>query len=76
CVASLGCIFPNASACAKSGQWARAGSASALLGCLKFSVAAIAASLVGVLNDGTATPMALLISLSAVLTVGISLLTR
>ncbi len=38
CVASLGCIIPNASACAMNGQWARAGSASALLGCLQFSV--------------------------------------
>ncbi|RMM08280.1 hypothetical protein ALQ84_200277 [Pseudomonas caricapapayae] len=59
-----------------SGQWARAGSASALLGCLQFSVAAIAASLVGVLHDGTATPMALVISLCGVLTVGLSVLTR
>ncbi len=76
CVASLGCIIPNASACAMSGQWARAGSASALLGCLQFSVAAIAASLVGLLHDGTATPMALVISLCGVLTVGLSVLTR
>ncbi|PBP46758.1 multidrug effflux MFS transporter [Pseudomonas syringae] len=76
CVASLGCIIPNASACAMNGQWARAGSASALLGCLQFSVAAIAASLVGLLHDGTATPMALVISLCGVLTVGLSVLTR
>ncbi|KTB98940.1 multidrug effflux MFS transporter [Pseudomonas syringae] len=76
CVASLGCIIPNASACAMNGQWARAGSASALLGCLQFSVAAVAASLVGVLHDGTATPMALVISLCGVLTVSISVLTR
>ncbi|EKG33722.1 multidrug effflux MFS transporter [Pseudomonas avellanae] len=76
CVASLGCIIPNASACAMNGQWARAGSASALLGCLQFSVAAVAASLVSVLHDGTATPMALVISLCGVLTVSISVLTR
>ncbi|WP_122517484.1 multidrug effflux MFS transporter [Pseudomonas viridiflava] len=76
CVASLGCIIPNASACAMNGQWARAGSASALLGCLQFSVAAAAASLVGVLHDGTSTPMALVISLCGVLSVGASVYTR
>ncbi|SHN07587.1 MFS transporter, DHA1 family, bicyclomycin/chloramphenicol resistance protein [Pseudomonas asturiensis] len=76
CVASLGCIIPNASACAMNGQWARAGSASALLGCLQFSVAAAAASLVGVLHDGTATPMALVISLCGVLSVSASVYTR
>jgi DHA1 family bicyclomycin/chloramphenicol resistance-like MFS transporter len=47
CIASLGCILPNTSACAMSGQGARAGSASALLGCIQFGVAAGAASLVG-----------------------------
>lgn len=76
CIASLGCIIPNASACAMSGQWARAGSASALLGCLQFSVAAAAAALVGVLHDGTAVPMALVISLCGVLGVTLSVLTR
>lgn len=63
CIASLGCIIPNASACAMNGQGARAGSASALLGCIQFSVAAGAAALVGVLHDGSAVPMALVISL-------------
>jgi DHA1 family bicyclomycin/chloramphenicol resistance-like MFS transporter len=76
CIASLGCIIPNASACAMNGQWARAGSASALLGCLQFSVAAGAAALVGVLHDGTAVPMAMVISLCGILAVGISVLTR
>lgn len=47
CIASLGCIIPNASACAMNGQGARAGSASAMLGCLQFSIAAGAAALVG-----------------------------
>lgn len=76
CIASLGCIIPNASACAMNGQGARAGSASALLGCLQFSVAAGAASLVGVLHDGTATPMATVISLCGVLAVLASVFTR
>lgn len=76
CIASLGCIIPNSSACAMNGQGKRAGSASALLGCLQFSVAAGAAALVGVLHDGTAVPMAMVISLCGVLTVTISVLTR
>ncbi|GFM78576.1 Bcr/CflA family drug resistance efflux transporter [Pseudomonas cichorii] len=76
CIASLGCIIPNASACAMNGQWARAGSASALMGCLQFSVAAGAASLVGVLHDGTATPMAVVISLCGVLATVVALYTR
>ncbi|WP_166362728.1 multidrug effflux MFS transporter [Pseudomonas akapageensis] len=76
CIASLGCIIPNASACAMSGQGARAGSASALLGCLQFSVAAGAASLVGVLHDGSALPMAQVISLCGISAVTVSVLTR
>ncbi|MEB6592348.1 MULTISPECIES: multidrug effflux MFS transporter [Pseudomonas] len=76
CIASLGCIIPNASACAMSGQGARAGSASALMGCLQFSVAAGAAALVGLLHDGSAAPMALVISLCGALAVSVALLTR
>ena len=68
--------MPNASACAMSGQGARAGSASAMLGCLQFSVAAGAASLVGVLHDGTAVPMALVMTLCGLLTVAMALFTR
>ena len=76
CISSLGCIIPNASACAMSGQGARAGSASALMGCLQFSVAAGAAALVGLLHDGSAVPMALVISLCGALAVSVALLTR
>ncbi|MNM12368.1 Bicyclomycin resistance protein [compost metagenome] len=76
CISSLGCIIPNASACAMSGQGARAGSASALMGCLQFSVAAGAAALVGLLHDGSAVPMALVISLCGALVVSVVLLTR
>ncbi|GLX90372.1 Bcr/CflA family drug resistance efflux transporter [Pseudomonas fragi] len=76
CIASLGCIIPNASACAMSGQGARAGSASAMLGCLQFSVAAAAAWLVGLLHDGSAMPMAMVISLCGVLAVSIAVATR
>ncbi|SFI97780.1 MULTISPECIES: multidrug effflux MFS transporter [unclassified Pseudomonas] len=76
CIACLGSITPNASACAMNGQWARAGSASALLGCLQFSVAAASAALVGVLHDGTALPMALVISSCGALAVMLAMLTR
>ncbi|QKZ02901.1 MULTISPECIES: multidrug effflux MFS transporter [Pseudomonas] len=76
CIASLGCIIPNASACAMNGQGARAGSASALLGCLQFSVAAGSASLVGALYDGSAIPMALVISGCGVLAVVLSQVTQ
>ena len=76
CIACLGSITPNASACAMNGQWARAGSASALLGCLQFSVAAAAAALVGVLHDGTALPMALVICSCGALAVTLAMLTR
>ncbi|WP_137820360.1 multidrug effflux MFS transporter [Pseudomonas sp. 2FG] len=75
CIASLGCIIPNASACAMAGQGANAGSASALLGCLQFGVAAAAAALVGALHDGSALPMALVISLCGVAAVVIAQLT-
>ncbi|MFJ7885554.1 multidrug effflux MFS transporter [Pseudomonas sp. NPDC096917] len=76
CIASLGCIIPNASACAMNGQGARAGSASAMLGFLQFSVAAGAASLVGVLHDGSAMPMAMVITLCGLLAVAIGMATR
>ncbi|MEZ1319609.1 multidrug effflux MFS transporter [Pseudomonas fluorescens] len=76
CISSLGCILPNASACAMTGQGARAGSASAMLGCLQFSVAAGAASLVGILYDGSAVPMAMVISLCAILVVTAAMFTR
>ena len=62
-IASLGCILPNASACAMAHQGAQAGSASALMGSLQFCVAAGASSLVGVLHDGSAVPMAAVITL-------------
>ena len=76
CIASLGCIIPNASACAMSGQGARAGSASAMLGCLQFSVAAGAAWLVGFLYDASALPMAMVITLCGALAVVIAMATR
>lgn len=68
-VASLGCILPNASACAMAGQASHAGSASALLGFMQFTLAALASALVGLLHNGTAQPMALVICGCGVLAV-------
>ncbi len=66
-VACLGCLLPNATACAMADQRANAGSASALLGSLQFAIAAAAAAAVGALHDGTAVPMAAVISLCGLL---------
>ncbi|MES2820517.1 MAG: Bcr/CflA family multidrug efflux MFS transporter [Pseudomonadota bacterium] len=62
-IASLGCIIPNATACAMAKQGHHAGSASALMGSLSFCVAAGASALVGLLHDGSAVPMALVVAL-------------
>lgn len=75
CIASLGAIIPNASACAMAGQGARAGSASAMLGFLQFAIAALSSSLVGTLANGTAMPMATVIAGCGALAVTASLLT-
>ncbi len=61
-IASLGFLLPNSSACAIASQGRHAGSASALMGSLQFTVAAGASALVGALHDGTALPMALVIT--------------
>ncbi|WJN58551.1 multidrug effflux MFS transporter [Pseudomonas sp. SO81] len=73
--ASLSCVLPNATACAMAGQGAHAGSASALIGSLQFTVAAGASGLVGALHDGTARPMALVIAVCGIITVTLGLLT-
>jgi DHA1 family bicyclomycin/chloramphenicol resistance-like MFS transporter len=75
CIASLGILLPNTSACAMAGQGRHAGSASALLGSLQFSIAASAAAVVGLLHDGSAQPMALVIGACGGLAVLFSRLT-
>jgi DHA1 family bicyclomycin/chloramphenicol resistance-like MFS transporter len=57
-VASLGLVQPNATAAAMARSGPTAGSASAVLGVLQFTVGAGAGALVGALHDGTAMPMA------------------
>jgi DHA1 family bicyclomycin/chloramphenicol resistance-like MFS transporter len=61
-MACLGCIAPNAAACAMARQGHQAGSASALMGSLQFAVAGLASALVGVMHDGSAQPMAMVIA--------------
>jgi DHA1 family bicyclomycin/chloramphenicol resistance-like MFS transporter len=64
-LACTGLVFPNAAVGALSRHAGRAGSASALLGTLQFSCAALGSALVGALSDGTPRPMALLMMFGA-----------
>ena len=56
-VGSLGFTMPNATALAMAPHGRAAGMASALIGTLQFSLAAVAALVVGAIHDGTAVPM-------------------
>jgi DHA1 family bicyclomycin/chloramphenicol resistance-like MFS transporter len=58
CIASVGLIGPNSAAAAMAPYGRAAGSASALMGTLQFTVGAGAGALVGALHNGTALPMA------------------
>ena len=66
CIASTGLVGPNATAAAMNPYPQRAGSAAALLGAIQFVLGAGAGSLVGLLHNGTALPMAGVIALCAV----------
>jgi DHA1 family bicyclomycin/chloramphenicol resistance-like MFS transporter len=67
-VATLGLTFPNSTALAMASQpEALAGTASALLGTIQFSAAALASVTVGVLYDATPVPMAAVIGVCGVL---------
>jgi len=61
----MGFLLPNTAVGALSRHAAQAGSASALMGTLQFCLAALSGALVGVLTDGTARPMAVLMLLGA-----------
>ncbi len=67
CVSSLGLIFPNATAMAMAPFGMQAGLAAAAMGTVQFSAAAIGAAAVGHLYNGTALPMAAVISVCALL---------
>ena len=57
-IACIGFTGPNSNAVALSYFPNSAGSATALAGALRFTIAALASALVGYLHDGTAMPMA------------------
>ena len=61
-IACVGAVMPLASALAMAPHGRAAGSASALIGTLQFGLGAVAGWLVGVLHDGSAVPMALLVA--------------
>jgi DHA1 family bicyclomycin/chloramphenicol resistance-like MFS transporter len=65
-MATLGFIMPNTAVGALSRHANHAGSASALMGTVQFLFAAVSGSLVGLLTDGTARPMALLMLMGAI----------
>ena len=62
---SMGFLLPNATVGALSRQAGHAGSASALMGTMQFCLGAVSGLLVGVLADGTARPMAIMMLLGA-----------
>lgn len=64
-VASGGLIFGNLAAAAMSHADRDAGAASSLMGVLQFGMGALAGAVVGVLDNGTAVPLAALITLLA-----------
>ena len=64
-MSTLGFIMPNTAVGALSRHAQRAGSASALMGTIQFVFAAVSGSLVGLLTDGTARPMAALMLLGS-----------
>ncbi len=63
-LASLGCILPNASALALTHQGHRAGTASAMMGTLQFSLGTLAGAAVSLWHDGTALPLAVVMAAS------------
>ena len=66
-VSLRGLTFPNASAGAMAPFPEKAGSASALLGSVQFAIAAIASAAVGIFHNGTAVPMAGVITVCGLL---------
>lgn len=68
-MASLGFTQPNATAGALGEDPTRAGATSALLGSTNFALGAALAALAGLVRDGTARPMALVLTLSLALAV-------
>lgn len=66
-ILTMGMIAPNASACALANQKKSAGSASALMGTIQFSISAICSSLVSHFHDGSIRPMTSVMFICALL---------
>jgi DHA1 family bicyclomycin/chloramphenicol resistance-like MFS transporter len=66
CISSIALVGPNAVALALAPYKKRAGTASALLGTIQLAMGAGSGTLIGVLHNGTAMPMAGIIGLCAV----------
>lgn len=73
-LATIGFVFPNAVALALANHGHVAGMASALLGTLQFSMAAIATLVLGAIDSTTAFPMAAMICFCGVMGVAMHLL--
>ncbi|WP_354686161.1 Bcr/CflA family multidrug efflux MFS transporter [Cupriavidus necator] len=65
-IAALGCVNPNASALALAHQGHRAGTASALMGTLQFSLGTLGGAAVSVWRDGTALPLAVVMAVCGI----------
>ncbi|MDQ0138622.1 Bcr/CflA family multidrug efflux MFS transporter [Cupriavidus necator] len=61
-IGALGCVSPNASALALAHQGHRAGTASALMGTLQFSLGTLGGAAVSVWRDGSALPLAVVMA--------------
>lgn len=61
-MSTLGITFPNTTAAALAQEKTRIGSASALLGTLQFSMAALSSALVSIFHNGTSRPMTTIIA--------------
>ena len=66
-VSLRGLTFPNATAGAMAPFPDKAGSASALLGSVQFAIAAVASAAVGLFHNGTAVPMAAVVTVCGLL---------
>ncbi|MFK0572109.1 Bcr/CflA family multidrug efflux MFS transporter [Endozoicomonas sp.] len=75
-IACIGFTGPNSNALALSHFPKSAGSANALAGALRFTIAGITSALVGYLHDGTAIPMAAIMAGCGLLSVAALALTR
>ncbi len=67
CIATLGLIFPNATALAMAPFGQEAGAASAVLGLLQYAGGAAAAAAVALSQNGTARPMSIVVAICEVL---------